>query len=39
MNRNEKPRAVRLHDIKLDKEYAQWIYDVKELPQNKLNIL
>ena len=34
MNRNEKPRAVRLHDIKLDKEYAQWIYDVKQRFRN-----
>ena len=34
MNRNEKPRAVHLHDIKLDKEYAQWIYDVKQRFRN-----
>ena len=34
MNRNEKPRAVRLYDIKLDKEYAQWIYDVKQRFRN-----
>ena len=34
MNRNEKPRAVRLHDIKLDKEYVQWIYDVKQRFRN-----
>ena len=34
MNRNEKPRAVRLHDIKLDKEYAQWIYDIKQRFRN-----
>ena len=31
MNRkdNETPREVRLHDIKIDKEYAQWIHDIK----------
>jgi predicted nuclease of restriction endonuclease-like (RecB) superfamily len=34
MNRNEKPRAVRLHDTKLDKEYAQWIYDIKQRFRN-----
>ena len=34
MNRNEKPRAVRLHDTKLDKEYVQWIYDIKQRFRN-----
>ena len=34
MNRNEKPRAVRLHDTKFDKEYAQWIYDIKQRFRN-----
>lgn len=28
-NDKERPRAVRTHDIKLDKEYTQWIYDIK----------
>lgn len=27
---NERPRAVRIHDIKLDKEYVRWIYDIKQ---------
>lgn len=27
---NEKPRAVSSHDITLDKEYIQWIYDIKQ---------
>ena len=34
MNRNEKPRAVRLHDTKLDKEYVQWIYNIKQRFRN-----
>jgi predicted nuclease of restriction endonuclease-like (RecB) superfamily len=34
MNRNKKPRAVRLHDTKLDKEYVQWIYDIKQRFRN-----
>ena len=34
MNGNEKPRAVRLHDTKLDKEYVQWIYDIKQRFRN-----
>jgi len=34
MNRNEKPRAFRLHDIKLDKEYAQWIQFCRQCLQN-----
>ena len=34
MNRNERPRAVRLHDTKLDKEYVQWIYDIKQRFRN-----
>ena len=34
MNRNEKPRAVCLHDTKLDKEYVQWIYDIKQRFRN-----
>ena len=27
---SEKPRAVSSHDIMLDKEYAQWMYDIKQ---------
>jgi predicted nuclease of restriction endonuclease-like (RecB) superfamily len=34
MNRNEKQRAVCLHDTKLDKEYVQWIYDIKQRFRN-----
>lgn len=26
----EEPRAGTSHDISLDKEYAQWIYDIKQ---------
>ena len=26
---NDKPRAVRSHDVALDKEYIQWIHDIK----------
>lgn len=31
---SEKPRAVRSHDITLDKEYAQWIHDIKQRFRN-----
>lgn len=27
---NEKPRAVSSHDVKLDKEYVQWIHEIKQ---------
>jgi len=27
---NDKPRAVRSHDVALDKEYVQWIQDIKQ---------
>jgi hypothetical protein len=33
-NDKERPRAVRTHDIKLDKEYTQWIYDIKQRFRN-----
>ena len=26
---NDKPRAVRSHDVALDEEYIQWIHDIK----------
>ena len=29
-NDKERPRAVRTHDITLDKEYVQWIHDIKQ---------
>ena len=29
-NKSEKPRAVSLHYISIDKEYVQWIYEVKQ---------
>ena len=29
-NESEKPRAVRSHDISTDREYVQWIYEVKQ---------
>ena len=31
---SEKPRAVSSHDITLDKEYAQWIHDIKQRFRN-----
>ena len=31
---SEKPRAVSSHDIMLDKEYAQWIHDIKKRFRN-----
>ena len=31
---NDKPRAVKSHDIILDKEYVQWIQDVKQRFRN-----
>ena len=31
---NEKPRAVRSHDVALDKEYIQWIQDIKQRFRN-----
>lgn len=31
---NEKPRAVNLHDITIDKEYIQWIHDIKQRYRN-----
>ena len=31
---NGKPRAVTSHDISLDKEYAQWIHDIKRRFRN-----
>ena len=29
-NSNDKPRAVRSHDIALDKEYVQWLHEIKQ---------
>ena len=31
---NDKPRAVRSHDVTLDKEYIQWIQDIKQRFRN-----
>lgn len=31
---SDKPRAVSSHDITLDKEYAQWIHDIKQRFRN-----
>ena len=31
---NEKPRAVRSHDVEIDKEYIQWIQDIKQRFRN-----
>lgn len=31
---NEKPRAVGSHDTTLDKEYIQWIHDIKQRFRN-----
>lgn len=31
---NGKPRAVTSHDITLDKEYVQWIHDIKQRFRN-----
>ncbi len=31
---NDKPRAVSSHDITLDKEYVQWIHDIKQRFRN-----
>ena len=33
-NTKEKPRAVSSHDISLDKEYVQWIHDIKQRFRN-----
>lgn len=30
----DKPRAVRSHDVALDKEYIQWIQDIKQRFRN-----
>lgn len=30
----DKPRAVRSHDVALDKEYLQWIQDIKQRFRN-----
>ncbi len=32
---NDKPRAVRSHDVALDKEYVQWIQDIKQRFHNE----
>lgn len=29
-NSNDKPRAVRSHDVALDKEYVQWLHEIKQ---------
>ena len=29
-NSNDKPRAVRSHDVMLDKEYVQWLHEIKQ---------
>ncbi len=29
-NSNDKPRAVRSHDVMLDKEYVQWMHEIKQ---------
>lgn len=30
----EKPKVVKIHDVNIDKEYAQWLNDVKgAIPQ------
>ncbi len=26
---NEKPRVVKIHDVKVDREYMQWLHDIK----------
>lgn len=31
---NDKPRAVRSHDVSLDKEYTKWIQDIKRRFRN-----
>ena len=31
---NEKPRFVNSHDITIDKEYVQWINDIKQRYRN-----
>ena len=31
---NEKPRVVNSHDITIDKEYIQWIHDIKQRYRN-----
>jgi len=33
-NESEKPRAVRSHDISTDREYVQWIYEIKQRFRN-----
>lgn len=33
-NEKERPRAVYTHDITLDKEYVQWIHDIKQRFRN-----
>ena len=36
-NDKERPRAVRTHEIKLDKDYTQQIYDIKQRFRNALD--